>query len=154
MCEEHSVIAILRREKFPKYLNRKKEEGQYMILRDQSLCTQTKGEEYCCSQRGFGRRLAVKGWKKKVCETFTKSLAFAKIWSNAPLGALLAQGLLLFKIINSQLNFCQRDWLSQCSPINLTELEDREEIQKPLQAAGTFWDLRHTEVLRNLDKSW
>lgn len=59
---------------------------------------------------------------------FTKSLASAKSWSSAPLGALLAQGLLLLKIINSQLNFCHCDWLSQYIPINLTELEDREEI--------------------------
>lgn len=30
MCEEHLVIAILRREKFPKYLNRKKEKGKFV----------------------------------------------------------------------------------------------------------------------------
>lgn len=32
MCEEHSVIAVLRREQFPKHLNRKKEKGQFVIL--------------------------------------------------------------------------------------------------------------------------
>lgn len=32
MCEEHSVTAVLRREEFPKYLNRKKEKGQFVFL--------------------------------------------------------------------------------------------------------------------------
>lgn len=31
MCEEHSVIAVLRREEFPKYLNRKKEKEQFVF---------------------------------------------------------------------------------------------------------------------------
>lgn len=32
MCEEHSVIVILRREEFPKYLNREKENWQFVFL--------------------------------------------------------------------------------------------------------------------------
>lgn len=32
MCEEHSVIAILRREEFPKFLNREKENWQFVFL--------------------------------------------------------------------------------------------------------------------------
>lgn len=34
---EHSVIAVLRREEFPKYLNRKKDKGQFVFLSSHCL---------------------------------------------------------------------------------------------------------------------
>lgn len=131
MCEEHSVIAILRREKFPKYLSRKKEICLWFCVISHFAHRQRLRNIAAHTEHwggGWGESSARVKKKKKFVKRLQKSLAFAKIWSSAPLGALLAQGLLLFKVINSQLNFYQCDWLSQYSPINVTELEDREEI--------------------------
>lgn len=155
MCEEHSIIAILRREKVPKYLNRKKEKGQYVCDSMWSVTLHTEGKECCCPQRAFGGNWEWKGEKKKKRKKKTlwniyKYLAFAKIWSSGPLGSLLAQGLLLFKIINSQLSFCQNDWLSQCRAINLTELEDRGNTK----TSSSCWYLLGSQAYRGLEKSY
>lgn len=90
-CMKNIQLQLSSGEKsFPNILTeRRKGDNLSVILWDESLCTQTKGREYCCPQRTFGGNWQWKG-KKKVCETFTKSLASAKSWSSAPLGALLA----------------------------------------------------------------